>query len=193
MSITLCLTHDCNLRCAYCYAGRKRKEAMSRDTMRRALEWAVDYHRRNLPGKTFVLGFFGGEPLLEWDLLQEADSLAERLCDEIGLVLRRTVTTNCTLLSKPHADWLMERHYTLGGSRPCQELFERSMTMNETEDTAHSGTWAVEPPRKTGCGRKALRIALIVAAVGAAAAGAVVVYGRKIKEDFQSNIRGERK
>ena len=64
------------------------------------------------------------------------------------------------------------------------------MTMNETEDTAQSGTWAVEPPRKTGCGRKALRIALIVAAVGAAAAGAVVVFGRKIKEDFQSNISG---
>ena len=38
MSLTLCLTHDCNLRCAYCYAGRKRKVAMSPDTMRRAYD-----------------------------------------------------------------------------------------------------------------------------------------------------------
>ncbi len=44
MSITLSLTHDCNLRCAYCYAGRKSRVAMSRETMRRAVEWAVDYH-----------------------------------------------------------------------------------------------------------------------------------------------------
>ena len=114
MSLTLCLTHNCNLRCAYCYAGRKRKVAMSRETMRRALEWAVDYHSRSIPSKKFVLGFFGGEPLVEWDLLQKADALAERLCGEIGLELRRTVTTNCTLLSKSRADWLMERHYTLG-------------------------------------------------------------------------------
>ena len=62
--------------------------------------------------------------------------------------------------------------------------------MNETEDTAQSSTWTVEPPRKTGRGRKALRIALIVAAVGAAAAGAAVVIGWKIKEYLPSRISG---
>lgn len=93
MSLTLSLTHDCNLRCAYCYAGRKSRVAMSRQTMRRAVEWAVDYHASQKLGRRFVLGFFGGEPLLEWDLLCEADALAERLCREAGLDLRRTDAT----------------------------------------------------------------------------------------------------
>ena len=49
--------------------------------------------------------------------------------------------------------------------------------MNETEDTTQSGDWTVEPPRKTGRGRKALRIALIVAAaVGAAVGVALMCY-----------------
>ncbi len=114
MSITLSLTHDCNLRCAYCYAGRKSRVAMSRQTMRRVVEWAVDYHASHKLGRRFVLGFFGGEPLLEWDLLCEADALAECLCRETGLDLRRTVTTNGTLLDEEKARWLMARHYTPG-------------------------------------------------------------------------------
>ena len=62
--------------------------------------------------------------------------------------------------------------------------------MNDTGTTAQGGAWAVEPPKKTGCGRKALRIALIVAAVGAAAAGAAVLLGKKIKDDFASKAGG---
>ncbi|MBQ9726369.1 MAG: radical SAM protein [Kiritimatiellae bacterium] len=114
MSITLSLTHDCNLRCSYCYAGRKSHRAMTRATMQRALEWAVGYHKAHALGRNFVLGFFGGEPLLEWDLLREADALAERLCREAGLELRRTLTTNGTLLDEEKARWLTERHYTIG-------------------------------------------------------------------------------
>ena len=51
MSITLSLTHDCNLRCSYCYAGRKSHRSMSRETMSRALEWAVGYHKEHRLGR----------------------------------------------------------------------------------------------------------------------------------------------
>ena len=47
--------------------------------------------------------------------------------------------------------------------------------MNETEDTTQSGDWTVEPPRKTGRGRKALRLALIVAAAAGAAVGVALM------------------
>lgn len=38
MNLTLVLTHDCNLRCRYCYAGKKFGRAMSWDVAKRALD-----------------------------------------------------------------------------------------------------------------------------------------------------------
>lgn len=38
LQLTLCLTHDCTLRCRYCYAGRKYAHAMSRETAERGMD-----------------------------------------------------------------------------------------------------------------------------------------------------------
>ena len=117
MGLTLCVTHDCNLRCAYCYAGEKRRVAMSRETAARAIDFALDHHLRNRPpGTPFTLGFFGGEPLLEWDLVREADARAEAACRRAGIPLARTLTTNGTLLDPDRIAWFGERRYRLGVS-----------------------------------------------------------------------------
>ncbi len=73
MDLTLCLTHDCNLACTYCYAGHERAAAMDRDTAAAALQLAFGEVRA---GK-LQLSFFGGEPLLEWELLTWAGRVAE--------------------------------------------------------------------------------------------------------------------
>ena len=52
------------------------------------------------------LGFFGGEPLLEWDLLQRSTELTEKRCAEAGVELKKTVTTNATLLTADRVSWL---------------------------------------------------------------------------------------
>lgn len=118
MDLTLCLTHDCNLRCRYCYAGRKRGRTMSWETVEAAVHFGIaeaqaEAHRSGqFPALT--LGFFGGEPLLEWDLLQEADEFASEACGREGIALRRTLTTNMTLLDAEKTAWLLERGYWLG-------------------------------------------------------------------------------
>ena len=127
MFFTLCLTHDCNLRCSYCYAGRKSHRVMTWETARRAIDFAVGYQREHDPVHPFTLSFFGGEPLLEWDLLTEADAYAARRCTEAGLLLKRTVTSNLTLLTPEKVAWLHERRYHLGlsldGTRTMHEAF----------------------------------------------------------------------
>lgn len=113
MAITLCLTHDCNLRCAYCYAGRKSCASMSRETAQAAIDFAVN-RQVSARQPLLILGFFGGEPLLEWQTLQEADAYADERCRASGLALQRTITTNMTLLTEDKIDWLVARHYRMG-------------------------------------------------------------------------------
>ena len=114
MQVTLCLTHDCTLRCPYCYAGEKRRKAMPWEVAKAAIDRTVAWQLAHYPEKDYVLGFFGGEPLLEWDLLQRSDAYAADAARAAGLRFGRTVTTNLTLLDRGKADWLRARRYKLG-------------------------------------------------------------------------------
>lgn len=114
MQVTLCLTHDCTLRCPYCYAGEKRRKAMPWEVAKAAIDRTVAWQLAHYPEKDYVLGFFGGEPLLEWELLQRADAYAAEAARGAGLRFGRTVTTNLTLLDRGKSDWLRARRYKLG-------------------------------------------------------------------------------
>ena len=92
MNVTLCLTHDCNLRCAYCYAGRKHGRRMTWETAQRAIDFALEHavRRAALTGEPpeAQLGYFGGEPLLEWDLLKRSSAYADEAAARLGLGLK---------------------------------------------------------------------------------------------------------
>ncbi|MCC8147666.1 radical SAM protein [Akkermansia sp.] len=118
INLTLCLTHDCNLRCGYCYAGRKRPVSMSVETAFRSIDFGLEQARKE--GKALgrqpeiLIGFFGGEPLLEWDLLRKCRKYAEKEALRSGIRLKWTLTTNMTLLTEERVAWLMEKGFRLG-------------------------------------------------------------------------------
>ena len=112
MHLTLCLTENCTLRCSYCYAGPKRAVAMSRDTVLAALDFALADGRSETEKCT--VGFFGGEPLLEWDLLRWAHEQAIAKAAAKGVSPAFTLTTNLTLLSQDKADWLIAQNFHFG-------------------------------------------------------------------------------
>ena len=114
MQVTLCLTHDCTLRCPYCYAGEKHRAAMPWEVAKAAIDRTIAWQLAHYPEKNYVLGFFGGEPLMEWDLLKKADAYAADAVHSAGLRFGRTVTTNLTLLDREKAAWLRARRYKLG-------------------------------------------------------------------------------
>lgn len=106
MDLSLALTHDCNLACHYCYAGAKRGDQMSWATAQAALEFAFSFAAPELQ-----LGFFGGEPLLAWERLTQATELAESMATRAGRMLKKTVTTNATLLTAERVAWLHAHHF----------------------------------------------------------------------------------
>lgn len=86
LQLTLFLTHDCTLRCRYCYAGRKYAHAMSRETAERGMDIGLAEAVRTERG--LDLSFFGGEPLLEWDLLQHCCNYLKQQAAEQGVRVR---------------------------------------------------------------------------------------------------------
>jgi uncharacterized protein len=130
MDFTLCLTHACNLRCAYCYAGEKSDRRMSWPVAQRSVDFCLEHavNRARLLGRPAEaqIGFFGGEPLLEWDLLQRTTAYAMSEAERLGVTLRRTVTTNMSLLDEARAEWLRTREFHVGLS------LDGNATMHDT-------------------------------------------------------------
>lgn len=110
--LTLCLTQDCNLRCRYCYAGRKRKRTMSCETAQRAMDIGIAEAQQR--GESIDLSFFGGEPLLEWELLQRCHAYLAARKSELVTPPRFGITTNGTLLTEDKLAWMAERDFLIG-------------------------------------------------------------------------------
>ena len=113
ITLTLCLTQDCTLRCRYCYAGRKQPRSMTWETAEAAMQLGLAEARRT--GDALDLSFFGGEPLLEWELLRRCTEWmqAQDVSDLPGPV-RFGVTTNCTLLTSDKIEWLEAHDFKVG-------------------------------------------------------------------------------
>lgn len=110
--ITLQLTQDCNFRCKYCiYSEDKNQKqrshthkSLSLDTAKKAI---LFYRDHAVDANMYNVGFYGGEPLLQWDLLKEVVLFAEKELD--GKFLTFSLTTNGSLITEEKAEFL-EKH-----------------------------------------------------------------------------------
>lgn len=77
---------------------------------------------------SFVIGFYGGEPLLEFDLIKECVSYAKRRCN--GKQLYYNLTTNGTLVTKEIVEFFLENNvlmmFSLDGPKEIHDLSRRS-------------------------------------------------------------------
>ncbi len=104
---TICITHKCNMRCVYCYAGEFRNQSISEKNLLQAIDY-IFQRGQNFEGVD--LGFFGGEVLLEFDLFQIGILYAEKLSELNNLPVRFTITTNGTLLNDEIAEFLLQHN-----------------------------------------------------------------------------------
>lgn len=98
-TLALNVSGDCNLRCDYCYLETPRGRGsltMSAQTARAAVDLLM---RESFGGPDLALVFFGGEPLLAPDVVEEAGRYAVRRAREEGRRLTLHMTTNGTLLT----------------------------------------------------------------------------------------------
>lgn len=97
----LCLhvAHTCNLNCSYCFASQGKyhgeRAIMSYEVGKRALDFLVENsgNRRNLE-----VDFFGGEPLMNFDVVKQLVAYARSIEKEKGKNFRFTLTTNGVLV-----------------------------------------------------------------------------------------------
>jgi uncharacterized protein len=104
MKYTLLLTQQCNLRCSYCYIGKK-PETMSLETANAAVDFIF---RHQIPEEDINIGFFGGEPLLEFELMQDVMELITNHPDYDPTRLKFSVVTNGTLYNDIIAGYLKD-------------------------------------------------------------------------------------
>lgn len=105
----LCLhvSHDCNLRCQYCFAstgdfGTGRK-IMDIETAKRAIDFVIarSGNRRNIE-----VDFFGGEPLMAMDTVKATVAYARSIEEKAGKQFRFTITTNGVLLDDENIEYI---------------------------------------------------------------------------------------
>ena len=107
----LCLhvSHDCNLRCKYCFAstgdfGTGRK-IMPPEVAIRAIDWVA---KKSGKRHNIEVDFFGGEPLMAMDTVKATVEYARAHEKEWGKHFRFTMTTNGVLLSDENIKYFNE-------------------------------------------------------------------------------------
>jgi len=114
------LTAACNLRCAYCYQNAKAKQAMDWRTLRRAVDLLLSSKQREAR-----LTFYGGEPLLRFDLVRRAVEYARKRTGGIPWP-RFAMITNGTLLTSAVGAFLalhrVRTRISFDGVREVQDL-----------------------------------------------------------------------
>lgn len=138
MDVTLILTHRCNLNCDYCYAGEHHKARMTPEMIDKSVDLVFADG-----ADSSQLGFFGGEPLLAFDLIQQAVARAEERSVREGRRLVLQCTTNGTLIDERIASFLKAHDFavtvSIDGTREAHELNRPSAGGHSSYDAAITG------------------------------------------------------
>ena len=107
--VTINVTNNCNLNCPYCFENNKNKLKMSKETIEIVLDKCYQNYLDTNDGKfPFVVNFFGGEPFLNFDVIEHAMKYASDKKYNMSF----GVTTNLTILTDHMIDVIEE--YELG-------------------------------------------------------------------------------
>jgi len=137
--VCLLTTNDCNMRCLYCApgAGSGDLTAMPEEVCSAALAHHAEVVRRE-GLRSFMVYYFGGEPMVAWRTVQHCDATARRLADSLGVPARSACTTNA-FMSAEHARWVA-RHLTFAlvsvdGPAELHDAYRPSRSGRGTHET----------------------------------------------------------
>ena len=112
-------TYDCNYRCWYC-TQKHEKAVLSKEKLELIKKHVTTYLKEN-DIKVYVLSWFGGEPLMEPQTIEDLSSYLLQYCKEHGVRFVGSITTNAALLMHETIEMLKRvgvNHYqiTIDGS-----------------------------------------------------------------------------
>ncbi len=106
-SMCINISHDCNLRCEYCFAAKgdfgQGRCLMPLETAKKAIDFIIANSgtRRNLE-----VDFFGGEPLMNFDVVKQTVEYARSIEKKYNKNFRFTITTNGLLLDDEKTEYI---------------------------------------------------------------------------------------
>lgn len=104
-AMCLHVAHDCDLRCRYCFASTGSfggaRALMDLDTALAAVDYLLSSSAR-----VYEMDFFGGEPLLNLEVVEQTAAYARRRAAELGKRINLTLTTNAYSLDNAVRDRL---------------------------------------------------------------------------------------
>ncbi len=142
----LCLhvAHTCNLNCSYCFASQGKyngdRAVMSFETGKQALDFLV---KNSGTRKNLEVDFFGGEPLMNWDVVKQLVAYARSIEKEYNKNFRFTLTTNGMLVDDEVIDFANKEMsnvvMSLDGRKEIHDRFR--------VDYAGKGSWDTIVPK----------------------------------------------
>lgn len=113
-AICLHVAHDCNLRCAYCFAGTGAfggsRSLMDAETGKKGIDFvlAASGHRDHCE-----VDFFGGEPLLNFEVVKELVDYGRKAAAKLNKTIKFTLTTNGVLLNEAIQSYLEQEEISV--------------------------------------------------------------------------------
>lgn len=114
--LILQVTQMCNLKCEYCphaqdgnpYMRTHRNEHMSKELAFRAIDYLADHSKER---KSIDISFFGGEPLIKFDLIKETVFYAEEKLRDKTITFN--ISTNAVLLTDEIIDFFSKHRFCI--------------------------------------------------------------------------------
>lgn len=108
-ALCLHMAHTCNLRCLYCFAGDGEysggTKLMPAEVARKAVDLLLSRSGRK---KNVEIDFFGGEPMLNFDVVKDTVLYAREEQKKYGKEVHFTITTNGTILDDESLSFINE-------------------------------------------------------------------------------------
>ena len=110
-AMCLHISHDCNLRCKYCFASTgdfgKGRKLMPFEVGKAAIDFLLE---KSVGRENLEVDFFGGEPLMNFDVVKQIVEYARSKEEEN---FRFTITTNGMLLDDDTIDYINKEMYNV--------------------------------------------------------------------------------
>lgn len=112
-SIVLGITNTCNMKCEYCYGeggnyGRNNRIMKYSTAIR-----AIDYLISNTKSKDIYVCFFGGEPLIGYDLMEKIVLYCNKIAEVSNIKFHYSITTNATLINDKMASFFKANNISI--------------------------------------------------------------------------------
>lgn len=107
-NMSLFITQTCNMRCIYCFGNEGEyghRGIMSVETAKAAVDWLI---KNSMDYKRLYISFFGGEPLLNFSLLQQVVIYAKEQAKVWKKEISFSISTNATLFTDKVINFLKE-------------------------------------------------------------------------------------